>query len=109
MSHDARRVREAGGHRGADHVNPVKGASAAIFSSSRRKLKPPSVICHVKCFPTLCFPMTFPTRTPILSGSFSRPAAADFLIFSRSASVAASSFSRLDGAGYFQRRVTAAH
>lgn len=40
--------------------------------------------------PTLCFPITFPVRTPILSSSFSRPDPTDFDIFARSASVAAS-------------------
>src|SRR5580692_11708020 len=74
-----------------------------MLSWSRRKAKAPSPISQMKCLPTLCLPMTFPTRIPILSLSFSRPAATEALIFSRSASVAASNDSRLS------RRVPAAH
>src|ERR1017187_1620516 len=49
----------------------------------------------MKCLAILCLPMTFPTLIPVLSGSFSRPAAADAAILSRSASVAVSSAWRL--------------
>ena len=45
---------------------------------------------RMRCLATLCLPMTLPALIPILSASFSRPAATYFLILSRSASVAAS-------------------
>src|ERR1039457_4998508 len=39
---------------------------------------------RMKCLATLCLLMTLPARIPILSGSFSRPAAAAALIVARS-------------------------
>src|SRR5262245_12829031 len=49
----------------------------------------------MKCLATLRLLMTLPTRIPILSGSFSRPASTDALIVASSHSVSARSSARV--------------
>ena len=49
------------------------------MSWSRRQVKLAPVTSVMRCLPALCLPMTFPIRIPILSGSFSRPAATEAL------------------------------
>src|ERR1019366_5701163 len=60
-------------------------------SWSRRQEIRPSLMSRMKCLGNFRLLITFPAATPILSGSFSRPAAALAAMAPRSASVAASS------------------
>src|SRR5215218_5030713 len=53
---------------------PSRAASAAMASLFWVKLKWPRLMSRMKCLATLCFPATLPTRSPILTGSTSRPA-----------------------------------
>jgi hypothetical protein len=53
------------------------------------------VIWVMKCLATLCLPVTFPARSPILPAPLHLPVPAAAVIFSRSFSVAASSAARL--------------
>src|ERR1019366_6306102 len=62
-----------------------------MLSWSRRQEIRPSLMSRMKCLATFRLLITFPAATPILSGSFSRPAAALAAMAPRSASVAASS------------------
>ena len=71
--HDARCVRKAGGHRGADHVNPVEGSLGCYLLLVAAEAESATGDLPREMLPDLMLPDGFPDPDPDLVRVFRRP------------------------------------